>query len=204
MAMWGRKEPEDQKVPPAPGPTQTQQSAPHPTPSRPVESTPVAAPAAAAPARGVQPMEQQQPQRKAVLGPSIHVKGELIGNEDLILEGKIEGVVRLRDNHLTVGKSADVKATLEAKAIRIEGTVNGDVLATDRIELASGSTLVGDIVAPRIIISDGARFKGSVDMDHARGGSSSHGSSVSHAPSAPQRSQGAPMGEPVGAGKTNP
>jgi cytoskeletal protein CcmA (bactofilin family) len=141
--------------------------------------------------------QQQQPQRKAVIGPSIQVKGELVGNEDLVIEGKVEGVVRLRDNHLTVGKSAEVKATLEAKAIRIEGTVNGDVLATDRIELAAGSTLVGDIVAPRIIISDGARFKGSVDMDHSRN------PQPAVVPARPNPVQ-APAPETAGAGKPTP
>jgi cytoskeletal protein CcmA (bactofilin family) len=111
-------------------------------------------------------MDQQQGQRKAIIGPSIQVKGELIGNEDLVIEGRVEGVVRLKEHHLTVGKSAQVQATLEAKAIRVEGTVQGDIMAGERVELAAGSTVVGDIVAPRIIISDGARFKGTVDMDH--------------------------------------
>ena len=112
-------------------------------------------------------MDQQIQQRKAILGPSIHVKGEVIGNEDLVVEGRVEGTVRLREHHLTVGKSAEVQATLEAKSIRVEGTVHGDIQAGERVELATGSTVVGDITAPRIVISDGARFKGSVDMDHA-------------------------------------
>ena len=103
--------------------------------------------------------------RKAHIGPSIQVKGELIGNEDLVNEGKIEGVVRLKDHHLTVGNQADIRATVEAKSLRIEGKVTGDVVAGEKVELASGSSLLGDIVSPRITISDGARFKGSVDMD---------------------------------------
>ena len=104
---------------------------------------------------------------KAVIGPSIQVKGELIGDEDLVIEGKVEGVVRLKDHHLVVGKSAQIDATLEAKSIRIEGTVRGDVIAKERVELANDSALTGDIVAPRMMIADGARFKGSVDMDRA-------------------------------------
>ncbi len=105
--------------------------------------------------------------RRAIIGPSIQVKGELIGKEDLVIEGKVEGVVRLRDHHLVIGKTAVIEATLEAKSIRIEGTVRGDVMAGERVELASGSTLTGDIVSPRISIADGARFKGSVDMDRS-------------------------------------
>ncbi|MDH3284401.1 MAG: polymer-forming cytoskeletal protein [Acidobacteriota bacterium] len=104
--------------------------------------------------------------RKAHIGPSIQIKGELIGNEDLVIEGKVEGVVRLKDHHLTIGNQASIRATLEAKAIRVEGKVLGDVVANEKVELASGSTLLGDIVSPRIVISDGARFKGSVDMEN--------------------------------------
>lgn len=167
MAMWGRKEPEEAKPqpkpttpPPAPAKAPEKDTAP----ARPVETTP-AAPQPAAPSRGAGMDQQSANQRKAILGPSIQVKGELIGNEDLVIEGRVEGVVRLREHHLTIGKSAQVQATLEAKAIRVEGNVNGDVQAGERVELAAGSTVVGDITAPRIIISDGARFKGSVDMD---------------------------------------
>ncbi len=159
MSMWGRKEPEEQPKPPV-APSREPAKAPS------VETTSVA-PQPAVPPRGAAGMDQQIQQRRAIIGPSIHVKGELIGNEDLVVEGRVEGVIRLKEHHLTVGKSAEVQATLEAKSIRVEGTVHGDVQAGERVELAAGSTLVGDITAPRIIISDGARFKGSVDMDHA-------------------------------------
>jgi cytoskeletal protein CcmA (bactofilin family) len=107
--------------------------------------------------------------RSATIGPSIHVKGELMGNEDLVIEGRVEGIVRLRDHHLTVGKSATILATLEAKSIRVEGNVQGDVQASERVELATGSSVVGDVTAPRVSIADGARFKGSVDMDKGGG-----------------------------------
>lgn len=155
MAMWGRK---DQDDPP------TTSSTPKSFVTQPT--------AQAAPKRGTS-MEN----RKANIGPSIQIKGELIGNEDLLIEGRVEGNIRLKEHQLTVGQKADIHATLEAKSIRIEGTVNGDVMAGDRVELASGSALIGDIVAPRIVISDGARFKGSVDMDSGSSGSSSSSSS---------------------------
>ncbi|MBP7147126.1 MAG: polymer-forming cytoskeletal protein [Acidobacteria bacterium] len=102
--------------------------------------------------------------RSAIIGPSIHVKGEIIGNEDLVVEGKVEGTIRLKDHHLTIGKSANIQATVEVKSIRVEGHVQGDVMAGERVELATGSVLQGDIAAPRIVIAEGARFKGSVDM----------------------------------------
>jgi cytoskeletal protein CcmA (bactofilin family) len=147
MGIWGRKDQEEPKPQP-----QTREAVTRPEPT--------VAPTKAAPAKGAV-VETS----KAVIGPSIQVKGELIGDEDLVIEGKVEGVVRLKDHHLVVGKSAQIDATLEAKSIRIEGTVRGDVLAKERVELANDSTLTGDIVAPRMMIADGARFKGSVDMD---------------------------------------
>lgn len=159
MAMWGRKDPEPAR--PTTTPVSSVATTPQPT-------------AHAVPERGVG-MSTTIEGRKAIIGPSIHVKGELIGNEDLVIEGRVEGVVRLRDHHLTIGKSAHIQATVEAKAIRIEGTVNGDVMAGDRVEIAAGGALNGDIISPRISIADGARFKGSVDMEKnaARAGSSS-------------------------------
>ena len=157
MGIWGRKDQEEPKPQP-----QTREAVTRPEPT--------AAPTKAAPAKGAV-VETS----KAVIGPSIQVKGELIGDEDLVIEGKVEGVVRLKDHHLVVGKTAQIDATLEAKSIRIEGTVRGDVLAKERVELANDSTLTGEILAtgrlegniksPKIVIAEGAHFKGSVDMD---------------------------------------
>jgi len=130
--------------------------------------------------------------RKAIIGPSIQVKGELIGKEDLVIEGKVEGVVRLRDHHLVIGKTAVIEATLEAKSIRIEGTVRGDVMAGERVELATGSTLTGDIVAPRISIADGARFKGSVDMDRSGTGKAEQAGKKSPVTTRPPGKESAP------------
>lgn len=109
---------------------------------------------------------------KAVIGPSIEIKGELIGKEDLAIEGRVEGNIRLSDNELLVGQKARIDATLEAKIVRVEGEVRGDIMASERVELAPGSKVSGDIVSPRIAIADGARFKGSVDMDRSKGGGS--------------------------------
>ncbi len=133
--------------------------------------------------------------RSATIGPSIHVKGELMGNEDLVIEGRIEGIVRLRDHHLTVGKSATILATLEAKSIRVEGNVQGDVQASERVELAAGSSVVGDVTAPRVSIADGARFKGSVDMD--KGGPRP---ATSASPASPAST---PAAVPAGAGRAS-
>ena len=100
-------------------------------------------------------------------------------------------IVRLRDHHLTIGKSATILATVEAKSIRVEGNVQGDVQASERVELAAGSSVVGDVTAPRVSIADGARFKGSVDMD--KGGPRPAAASASPAVT--------PAAVPAGAGK---
>lgn len=186
MALWGRKEPGGEKSSPPAGATEPA--------VRPV--TPVAVPQPPAPAPAATPAGTPRggtlmEGRSATIGPSIHVKGELLGNEDLVIEGRVEGIVRLRDHHLTVGKSATILATIEAKSIRVEGNVQGDVQATERVELAPGSTVSGDITSPRVSIADGARFKGSVDMDKgprpATAAASGGAASTATAPSAPAK-----------------
>jgi cytoskeletal protein CcmA (bactofilin family) len=157
MGMWGRKDQEDDR--PGTGPGQ---------PSQP-EAGGTKAASTAPPAQQPRP-QGSAPAQRAIIGPSIQVKGELIGREDLVVEGYVEGVIRLKEHHLTVGETADLHATLEAKAIRVEGKVDGDIVAGERVELAGGSTVLGDIKSPRISIADGARFKGSVDMEQPGAG----------------------------------
>lgn len=99
------------------------------------------------------------------IGKSICIKGELSGNEDLTIEGTVEGKVSLKDHNLVVGATGKIQAEIHAKAVTIQGEVHGNVHAEDRIELATSGTVKGDLVAPRIVIADGARFKGTVDMD---------------------------------------
>jgi len=98
------------------------------------------------------------------IGPKIHIKGELIGNEDLTIHGQVEGSLRLRGHHLTIGTEAKVKASIQAKSVKIDGTVEGNVSAAERVDLSRSGALTGDIEAPRISISDGARFRGTVNM----------------------------------------
>lgn len=101
------------------------------------------------------------------IGKSICIKGELSGNEDLTIEGTVEGKIQLKDHNLVVGSTGKIQAEIHAKAVTIQGEVQGNVLADERIELATSGTVKGDLVAPRIVIADGARFKGTVDMDRA-------------------------------------
>ena len=99
------------------------------------------------------------------IGPSIQIKGELQGDEDLTIDGRVEGKIELRDHNLTIGANGKIKADLHAKTIVIAGEVMGNTFAAERVEIAPTGRLNGDIAAPRITIADGAHFKGSVDME---------------------------------------
>ena len=101
------------------------------------------------------------------IGPSIMIKGELQGNEDLTIDGQVEGKIELRDHNLTIGPNGKIKADLHANTVVIAGDVHGSVHAKERVEIAPTGRLTGDIASPRITIADGAHFKGSVDMERA-------------------------------------
>ncbi len=98
------------------------------------------------------------------IGESIIVKGELSGNEDLTVDGKVEGKIELKDHNLTIGAAGKVLAEICAKTVTVTGEVNGNVVADEKIEITSTGKVKGDLVAPRVTIADGAQFKGSVDM----------------------------------------
>jgi cytoskeletal protein CcmA (bactofilin family) len=103
------------------------------------------------------------------IGPSIMIKGELQGNEDLTIDGHVEGKIELRDHNLTIGPNGKIKADLHANTVVIAGDVQGSVHAKERVEIAPTGRLTGDIASPRITIADGAHFKGSVDMERGDG-----------------------------------
>ena len=103
--------------------------------------------------------------RLGYIGESIFIKGELTGNEDLTIEGKVEGKIELKGHHLIIGGSGTANAEIFAKSVTISGEVIGNVRADERIEIANKGKLKGNISSPRITIADGAHFKGSVDMD---------------------------------------
>ncbi len=101
----------------------------------------------------------------ARLGSSLHVKGEITGNEDLLIDGSVEGLVQLEDRKLTVGASAKVTADVIAREVIVYGNVKGNLRARDRIEIKKDGSVVGDLTTARISIEDGAYFKGSIEID---------------------------------------
>ena len=99
------------------------------------------------------------------IGQSIEIKGELTGNEDLTIEGKVEGRIKLQDHNLTIGANGRITAEIRAKTVQVIGEVVGNITADDRVQIAETGSMVGDIIAPRVMLADGARFKGSIDME---------------------------------------
>ena len=109
------------------------------------------------------PKNEPSGARVAFLGPKIVLDGNLSGSEDFFIEGQLSGQVTLQSD-LRIGPNARVEATVHARNVIVEGTVIGDVSAENRVELTSGSKVDGNIKAPKIIVSEGAHFRGMVDM----------------------------------------
>ena len=99
-----------------------------------------------------------------VIGSSLIIDGEISGDEDLVIQGTVKGKIQLKES-LYVEASGVVEADIETQNVEIAGRVTGNIAATDKVELKSDCRVVGDIKAPRILIADGASFKGNVDMD---------------------------------------
>jgi cytoskeletal protein CcmA (bactofilin family) len=100
----------------------------------------------------------------AVLGKSVIVKGEIHGREDLTIDGEVEGTVELQEHRLTIGPNGKVNATVKAREVVVLGTLHGNVETRDRVEIRKEAKLVGDIRTARIVIEDGAYFKGTIDI----------------------------------------
>ncbi|MGB5627505.1 MAG: polymer-forming cytoskeletal protein, partial [Woeseiaceae bacterium] len=102
--------------------------------------------------------------KTSVIGPTLKFKGELSANEDLIIEGEIEGTIAHQDKNLTVGKEGRVKADINARTVEIYGRVEGDIHGEDVVKLAKSADVKGNIYCARIVMDDGAQFSGSIEM----------------------------------------
>jgi len=103
----------------------------------------------------------------AQIGKSVFIKGELSGSEDLYLDGQVEGSIALKGNSFTIGPNGQVKGSVEAKAVVIQGKLEGNVQASDRVELRKSAVVTGDVFTQRISIEEGAYLKGKVDIHRA-------------------------------------
>jgi cytoskeletal protein CcmA (bactofilin family) len=99
-----------------------------------------------------------------VIGGSIVIDGEISGDEDLVIQGTVKGTIHLKEN-LFVENGGVVEADIQTQTVTISGQVTGNIHASDKVEIRADGKMVGDIKAPRILIADGATFKGNVDMD---------------------------------------
>ncbi len=100
-------------------------------------------------------------------GREVTIEGTVTGSEPIVIEGAVKGNIRLNAD-LRIGTQARVEATVHARNVTIEGKLTGDVSADDKVELVASSTVDGNIKAPKIIVAEGARFRGAVDMGSAR------------------------------------
>jgi cytoskeletal protein CcmA (bactofilin family) len=100
----------------------------------------------------------------AHIGKSVVIKGELSGSEDLYVDGEVEGSIDLKEHSLTIGPHGRVRANVSAREIVVHGKVEGNLQGSDRVELKRSAVQVGDIATQRIVIEDGAYFKGAIDI----------------------------------------
>ena len=149
--MWNKRKEEEQ-------PTRPPQT---PAPAAPItkEANP---PVPAAPAPTFHTPDSSR--GSAVIGKSVMIKGQIFSREDLTIDGEIDGSVDVHEHRLTVGPNGKVQAGVKAREIVVLGTINGNVEASDKIDIRKDARLVGDIKTSRIVIEDGAYFKGSIDI----------------------------------------
>jgi cytoskeletal protein CcmA (bactofilin family) len=145
--MWKRKE-EDHAPRPATPPTSAELAR---------EGIPMSTIAA----RSTEP---ETPRGSALIGKSVVLKGQIYSREDLYIDGEVEGTLELQEHRLTVGPNGKVQAGIKAREVVVIGTVHGNVEAADKIDIRKDAKLVGDIRTSRIVIEDGAYFKGSIDI----------------------------------------
>ncbi len=120
------------------------------------------------PAGGLGSSEDRPPTRSsgiAVIGRSITIDGDLRGEEDLRVEGDINGTIQLPNHSLTIGKEGRLKADAYAKAVTVDGEINGDLYGSECVSIRANARVVGNVVASSVTLEEGARFKGSIDMD---------------------------------------
>lgn len=130
---------------------------------------------------------------QATIGRSITIRGDVTGDENLIIQGRVEGTVNLGQHNVTVGPEGRVKADISARMVSVEGEVEGDVRGAEQVALRAASTVKGDITAPRVVLEDGATFLGTIDMSGQRGETKSKSQPAAAArPSADNRGQGKP------------
>lgn len=125
------------------------------------------APTSTAPTNNSQASDADNKANRAdvsVVGKKISIRGELVGSEDLHIEGSVEGTIRMSGQNLSIGREGKVNANVHVQNIVIDGALTGDVLAEELINICSTAVVKGNLIAPRIQLDDGGKFRGSMDM----------------------------------------
>jgi cytoskeletal protein CcmA (bactofilin family) len=101
----------------------------------------------------------------AMIGASIHIDGDLRGEEDLLIEGEVNGTVQLKNNSLTIGPQGKVRADVYAQSIIVDGFMEGDLYGSERVAIRKSAQVRGNVTSPRVSLEEGAKFKGAIEMD---------------------------------------
>jgi cytoskeletal protein CcmA (bactofilin family) len=115
----------------------------------------------------MRPLDATADRATGWLGSSLRVKGDIIGTEDLLIDGSVEGLIQLDERKLTVGKTAKLTADINARDVVVYGYVKGNVSAKGRIEIRKDGSVIGNLTTTQIMIEDGADFKGSIEIDRS-------------------------------------
>lgn len=99
------------------------------------------------------------------IGSTIHIKGDVTGDEDLIIHGHVEGTVNLKDHNVIIGRKGKVDANINARQIVVEGELNGDLNGEEKVVIRETGNVLGNVISPRVTLEDGAMFKGSIEME---------------------------------------
>lgn len=162
MSLFNKRSQEE--TPPAPRP-----AAP---PSNPIEPKKEATPLSSMPFKAPEPDASRG---QASIGKAVKINGQIYSKEDLYVDGDVEGTIELQEHRLTIGPNGKVHSSVKAREVVVLGNIQGNVDASDKLEIRKDARLVGDIKTARIIIEDGAYFKGSIDIvrpEPAKSGSS--------------------------------
>lgn len=160
--MWNSNKQQNDS---APAPAQ-----PTTYPAAPAATTFNATPSPAAPVRSNVPAAKNL----ATLGPGLTVKGQISGDEDLQVEGKIEGPISLKGQRLTIGSTGEIVSDVHAREVIVYGKVRGNLFAEDRVEVKKDGSVVGNITGGRVLIEDGAYLKGQIEIQRNNSGSKPH------------------------------
>ena len=159
--MWNKRREEEPKPSTQPGASAAGPIAPAPTPPKPIEVKKESTPVSSTPVGRIEPESRGG---SATIGKAVKIVGQIYSKEELYVDGDLEGTLEALEHKLTVGPNGTVHASVKAREVVVLGSIQGNVEAAEKIEIRKDAKLVGDIRTARIIIEDGAYFKGSIDI----------------------------------------